>query len=172
MATTPKGSEHTAGSQSTSETTDALRSKAAELGSEVRHEAAKRAEEAQHRTSESLHSFAEAIRKAGDELKKKDEGPAARLLGEAAGGLEQLSAALGQKRLEDIVNDVRHFGRQNPGAFMAGSMLLGMALGRFARSGFGSGATGSTGADTTRGRSTYPTGTAQREPGSERGGGR
>lgn len=139
MATTPRDDMRSQTGRTARETADTLRSKASELGVEAKHEAGKQAEEAQHRTSESLHSFAEAIRSAGEELRKKDEGAAARLLGEAAGGLEQLSDALGHKQLEDIVNDVRDFGRRNPGAFIAGSVLMGMALGRFARTGLGDG---------------------------------
>ncbi|WP_274424801.1 hypothetical protein [Chelativorans sp. YIM 93263] len=137
MATTPRNDKQSETGRTAQETADTMRSKASELGSEAKHEAGRKAEEAKHRTSESLHSFAEAIRSASDELKKKDEGPAARLLGEAAGGLEELSGTLGKKRLEDIVDDVRDFGRRNPTAFVAGSVLVGMALGRFARTGLG-----------------------------------
>ncbi|WEX07697.1 hypothetical protein [Chelativorans sp. AA-79] len=145
MATTPRNDKQTETGRAASQTADTLRSKASEFGSEARHEAGAKAEEVQHRTSESLHSFAEAIRSASDELRKKDEGPAARLLGEAAGGLEELSGTLGQRRLEDIVNDVRDFGRRNPTAFIAGSVLVGMALGRFARTGMGDGSSGDAG---------------------------
>jgi len=113
---------------------EAAQQKAYELGAEAKDEALRRASAAQHETSESLHAFAEAIRAAGDDLARKDQGTAAALVREAASGLERLSTALGRKRLHDIVDDVRNFGRQNPNAFVAGSVLIGLALGRFAQS--------------------------------------
>jgi|SRR5690606_7039091 len=129
---------------------------AANIGSDLKDGALDGARSAQRKTSESMHTFAEAIRKAGDELKDKDEGPVAQLLSQAAGGLDQMSRAVGQKRLEDIVSDVRSFGRQHPGAFVMGSVLLGIALGRFAQT---AAATGSSSAE--RG---YGTSSASRRP--------
>ncbi|WP_011582454.1 MULTISPECIES: hypothetical protein [Chelativorans] len=134
MATTTNrtGSAQSAGAGSS--TAASLGETAAALGSDMKEEAQNRAEEARGATSESLRTFAEAVRQAGDELAKKDEGPASQLLSQAANGLEQISNAIGQKRLEDLVGDVRRFGREHPGTFMLGSVLMGVALGRFARS--------------------------------------
>lgn len=132
MATTPRASGQQ-DQQTPAATTDPIRESAAKIGSDLKQEAVNQAERARQQTSDSMHTFAEAIRKAGDELAAKDQGPAAQLLGQAAGGLEQLSAALGRKRLDDIVGDVRRFGREHPGAFIAGSVLVGLALGRFAQ---------------------------------------
>lgn len=114
---------------------DAAKQKARELGAEAKDEAARRVAAAQKETSESLHAFAEAIRAAGDDLARKDQGTAATLVREAASGLERMSTAFGRKGLHDIVDDVRAFGRHNPNAFVAGSVLVGLALGRFAQSG-------------------------------------
>lgn len=104
------------------------------LAAEARDSASRRGEEVKARASESLQDFSAAIRKAGDELSQKDQGTAARLVGEAAKSLEGFSSSLQNKRLEDVVEDVRHFGRANPTAFVLGSILAGFALGRFARS--------------------------------------
>jgi len=116
-----------------------MRQTAAGMGSDMKKEAANQAEQAQQKASESIHNFAEAISKAGAELSAKDEGPAAQLLSQAAGGLEQLSSALNQKKFEEVVGDVRRFGREHPGTFLAGSVLLGIALGRFAQGGIAAG---------------------------------
>jgi hypothetical protein len=53
---------------------------------------------------------------------------------QAADGLEQISRTVSEKRPEELLDAVREFGRRNPTAFIAGSVLLGVALGRFARS--------------------------------------
>ncbi|WP_051469709.1 hypothetical protein [Chelativorans sp. J32] len=134
MATTTNQADRTQPAQTTSGTASSLGDTASTIGSDMKQEARNRVEEARGATSESLRAFAEAVRHAGDELKDKDEGPASQLLSQAASGLEQISNAIGQKRLDDLVGDVRRFGREHPGAFMLGSVLVGVALGRFARS--------------------------------------
>jgi hypothetical protein len=59
---------------------------------------------------------------------------AARLVSRAAEGLEDVSRTLADKRPSEMVDGLRDFGRRNPTAFLAGSVLLGVALGRFLRS--------------------------------------
>lgn len=93
-------------------------------------------EEAQKRTetaTRTLGDFAGAIRRAGDELSQNDHSPAAKLVGQAADGLERLSLSLADKRPEDLLDGVRDFGRKHPLAFIAGGVLVGVALGRFVR---------------------------------------
>jgi hypothetical protein len=101
-------------------------------------------EEAQKHTdtaTQTLGDFANAVRKAGDELGAADQSPAARLVRQAADGLEGLSRNLEGKRPEQLLDDVRAFGRRNPAAFIGGALLVGVALGRFIRASEGGGAT-------------------------------
>jgi hypothetical protein len=102
----------------------------------ARTEAQKHAQTA----TKTLGDFANAIRKAGDELGQADQSPAARLVRQAADGLEGVSRNLAGKQPEDILNDVRAFGRKNPAAFIGGAVLVGVALGRFVRASGGDGA--------------------------------
>jgi len=53
---------------------------------------------------------------------------------DAAGGLERLSSSLKNKPFEDVLMELRSFGRDNSGALIAGSVLAGLALGRFLKS--------------------------------------
>lgn len=112
----------------------AARQKAAELASEAKAAAYNKAESVQNQASSSLQTFAAAVRSAGDQLAESEQGAAARLVREAANGLEQLSNTLANKRVEEVLDDVRDFGRHHPTAFIAGSVLAGIALGRFIRS--------------------------------------
>jgi hypothetical protein len=84
--------------------------------------------------TETMAAFANAIRHAGDELAQQDQSMAGRVVKQAADGLEHLSRTVSEKRPEELLEAVRDFGRSNPTAFIAGSVLLGVALGRFARS--------------------------------------
>lgn len=83
--------------------------------------------------AKTLGDFAGAVRRAGDELAEADQSPASRLVQRAADGLETLSRNLADKDPGDLLNDLRDFGRRNPAAFIGGAMLVGLALGRFAR---------------------------------------
>lgn len=83
--------------------------------------------------AQSLQDFAEAVRRASDELGKRDQTLAARFVQEAAGGLESLSRSVSSRNVDSVIDTVRDFGRSNPTAFIAGSVLAGIAIGRFAR---------------------------------------
>ena len=116
------------------EATDAVKKTATSLGSGAKKSAANEVEGVKQEASESLRAFADAVHGAGEKLAESDQGMAAQMVQEAARGLERLSTALGKKELQDIVADVRDFGRNNPTALIAGSVLAGLALGRFVRS--------------------------------------
>jgi hypothetical protein len=91
--------------------------------------------------AKTLGDFANAVRRAGDELSQADQSPASRLVQQAADGLESLSRNLADKDPGDLLNAVRDFGRRNPAAFIGGAVLVGLALGRFARASESPGAT-------------------------------
>lgn len=83
--------------------------------------------------TKTLGDFANAVRRAGDDLDQNDQTPASRLVRQAADGLESLSRNLADKEPGDLMNAVRDFGRKNPAAFIGGAILVGLAIGRFAR---------------------------------------
>lgn len=92
------------------------------------------ADETKEATAEHLSDFATAIRSAGDALRGKDHSPAANLLSSAASGVEEFARSIDHKSPDQLIEVVRDFGRKNPAAFIAGSVLIGFALGRFGRS--------------------------------------
>lgn len=91
-------------------------------------------EQGKQTATKAMGDFANAIRKAGDELSQSDQSMAAKMVRQAADGLESFSRSVTDKRPEELLDAVRDFGRENPAAFIAGSVLLGLAIGRFARS--------------------------------------
>lgn len=95
--------------------------------------ATERLDEQKRAASESIDAFAKAVRRASEELSNQDQTVAARLIQEAAGGLEGLSRTLSQKSFGDMLGTVRDFGRRNPLALAGGAALLGLAIGRVAR---------------------------------------
>ncbi len=110
----------------------AVRAEAKEVGAQAQHVAEDQAEKVKEATATHMHGFADALRAASDELSKNQSGPAAEFVANAASGLEDLSRSLHGKSTGEMIESVRQFGRQNPMGFLAGSVLAGLALGRFA----------------------------------------
>lgn len=97
----------------------------------------KAGEEIQHHkegATKTLGDFAAAIRRAGDDLAQHDQTMAGKLVKQGADGLEGLTRSLSDKSPGELLDGVRDFGRKNPVAFIAGAVLVGLAVGRFARS--------------------------------------
>lgn len=112
----------------------AVKQEVATFASSVQDKAIDKIADRKETATETLGAFANAIRHAGDELAQQDQSLAGRVVKQAADGLEHLSRTVSEKRPEELLDSVREFGRRNPTAFIAGSVLLGVALGRFARS--------------------------------------
>lgn len=132
------------GATGTSRRTDQAKELVGQAGHALKAEAQSFASAAQERVraeaqkgaqagARTLGDFANAVRRAGDELAGADQSPASRLVQQAADGLESLSRSLADKEPGDLLNAVRDFGRKNPAAFIGGAVLVGLAVGRFAR---------------------------------------
>jgi hypothetical protein len=113
---------------------DDVKIAASNAGTQARTMATQKVDALQGAAASHLHQFADAVRTAGDELADKDPGPVSDLVRQAAAGLEQFSGSLGRSSSAEMIESVREFGRQNPIGFLAGSMLAGFALARFAGS--------------------------------------
>jgi hypothetical protein len=110
-----------------------IQAEAKALGDKAREEAGKRADDLKRGAASGLEDFADVIKNAGKNLEDKDQTAAARIVRSAADGLEGLSRSLSTSSVDDMVSEVRSFGRRNPTAFIAGAVLAGLAIGRFAR---------------------------------------
>ncbi len=118
----------------TGEAWSAAKDVGADAASAAQHEAEAQGDRLKDETSGELDAFASAIRAASDKLSEKQPGMVADLMDQAAGGLQGMSQALQRNSSGEIVDAIRDFGRSNPMAFIAGSVLTGFALGRFAGS--------------------------------------
>ncbi|RAK57682.1 hypothetical protein [Phenylobacterium deserti] len=110
-----------------------VKQEAASFAASAKEKAAGQIDQHKETATRTLGDFANAIRKAGDELSQSDQSIASRLVQQAADGLEGLSRSVSDKRPEELLDAVRDFGRRNPAAFVAGSVLVGLAVGRFLR---------------------------------------
>lgn len=112
---------------------ETLRREGASLGDSVRERASARVEDGKVAAASGLSDFTAAIRKASEELGARDQSMAAGLARQAASGLEQAAEAIEGRSVQDITRSVADFARRQPGAFLIGAALAGVALGRFAR---------------------------------------
>jgi hypothetical protein len=112
----------------------AVKQEAQSFAASAQDKARDKVEQTRDTATRTLGDFANAVRKAGDELSQSDQSMASRLVQKAADGLEGLSRTVSDKRPEELLDAVRDFGRRNPTAFIAGSVLVGLAIGRFIKS--------------------------------------
>ena len=115
-----------------SDASDAVRQEAKQVGAQAQEMAGEQAEKVKEAAASHLDVFADALRAASDELGKSQSGPAAEMVSSAASGLEGLTRSLHGQSTGEMIETVRRFGRENPVGFLAGSVLAGLALGRFA----------------------------------------
>jgi hypothetical protein len=106
---------------------------AARVASSAKARIGAQADELKEEGVQGLRAFSQAVRRAGDELGRSQQpGPIVDLVREAANGLEGVSESLAGKSSTEMLDALRNFGRSNPLAFVAGSMLAGFAIGRIA----------------------------------------
>lgn len=113
---------------------DEVARKAGEYADEAKAALFEQAEGTQRDISSNMKAFGGALRAASEHLANADQRAASKFVLDAAGGLERLSSSLKDKPLEEVLGDIRAFGRDNSGALIAGSVLAGLALGRFIKS--------------------------------------
>ena len=111
-----------------------VKREAASFAEGAREKAVENIDQQTEAAGRTLGDFANAVRRAGDELARSDQSMAIHLVRQAADGLEGFARSLTDKRPEEMLQAVREFGRRNPTAFIAGSVLAGVAIGRFLRS--------------------------------------
>jgi len=111
-----------------------LTRKASDSASEAKQALFNTAEGTQRDISANLKAFGGALRAASEHLANNDQRTASKFALDAAGGLERLSSSLRDKPFEEVLGEIQSFGRENSGALIAGSVLAGLALGRFIKS--------------------------------------
>lgn len=111
----------------------AVREEAAQFASSAQDKARGAIDQRKDAATRTLGDFADAVRKAGDELGQRDQSMASQMVRQAADSLEGLSRTLSERRPEELLDTIRDFGRRNPAAFLGGALLIGVAVGRFAR---------------------------------------
>jgi hypothetical protein len=126
--------ESAAATQSLHDARDEVTRKASQYASAAKDALFEEAEGTQRDLSANMAAFGGALRAASEHLANNDQRTASKFVLDAAGGLERIASSLNNKPFEHVLEEVRDFGRENSGALIAGSVLAGLALGRFIKS--------------------------------------
>lgn len=118
--------------EAVSETTADLSGRASALADDAVEAAKSKAEDGKDGLSDMLDAFGGALRAASEHL-AQEQPAASKMVAEAASGLDSLSSSIGSKPLGAVLEDMRTLGRDNAGGLFAGSVLAGLAMGRFFR---------------------------------------
>ncbi|CDX21506.1 hypothetical protein MPLB_2040015 [Mesorhizobium sp. ORS 3324] len=113
------------------EARDEIARRSGQYATEAQQALSEKADETQRDIGSSLAALGGALRAASDHLANKDQNAASTLMQNAASGLEKLSSSLRDKPFGQVLEEVQSFGRRNPATLIAGSVLAGLALGRF-----------------------------------------
>ena len=113
---------------------DEISRKAGEYAGEAKAALFEQAEGTQRDIGSNMKAFGGALRAASEHLANADQRTASKFVLDAAGGLERLSSSLKDKPFEEVLGEIRAFGKDNSGALIAGSVLAGLALGRLLKS--------------------------------------
>src|SRR4029453_8653382 len=95
------------------------------LASEAKESAMRRGGDLQRELSNNLRTYADAVGTACDQLESNSADTAAGLVRKAADGLRRCSDSLASKPFEEVLEDVRSYGRQYPAALIGGGGLGG-----------------------------------------------
>jgi hypothetical protein len=100
----------------------------------VRQTAAAQLTTQKSRATEALGSVAAAIRQSGQPLRDNNQPMLAEYAGRAADQLEQFSTRLGERDLNELMDDVNRFARRQPALFVGAAFAAGVLAARFLKS--------------------------------------
>lgn len=117
-----------------SSTGETLKEQAAHAAEPAKEKARQFAEEQKAAGADRINAVAQAVHEAADKLEGNLPPRAAGYIHQAAGGLERASSAIRDRSLDDMLQMVSNFAREQPAAFFGGAVLAGFALSRFLKS--------------------------------------
>lgn len=110
---------------------DRVRDEAEKMTQRAKQEAQSLAQDQKARAADRVDTYAEALRQTSDELRQQNQDTAARYVDRAADELSQLSSYVEQHSVDQMIDDVSNFARQQPELFVAGAFALGTLAARF-----------------------------------------
>ena len=89
-------------------------------------------EQRKRSAAQRVDEFAQAIERTGAQF-RENEPTLADIASRLAGTVGNIATRLREGSIDDLVQDTRAFARRNPGLFVAGGVIVGFAIARFAK---------------------------------------
>lgn len=110
---------------------DKVKQQANELAGRAADQAKARAGTGIGRTADEVHHLSQAVDAAASTLREQGNDSLARYAGQLSTGIDRFAEQVRSRDVDDLARDTRDFARNNPSAFVIGSVLIGFGLSRF-----------------------------------------
>ncbi len=110
---------------------DAAKRRARATASELQSEGREGAEKALNESAGEVDRLAQAVDAAADSLSEDERDGLAAYATQLSSGMANFAAQLRERSVDNLALEARRFARDNPSAFMLGSVVVGFGLARF-----------------------------------------
>jgi hypothetical protein len=110
---------------------DTLKSDAAELMGKAKDAGKEQSELGKQTVASQAEKLSAVVEQTSAQLKENDLQTLAEYAGDLGSAIKSFSENLRNRTVEDLLNDTRALAKNNPTAFLAGSLIVGVAVGRF-----------------------------------------
>lgn len=101
---------------------------------EVRRRAHEAVDNTRERTASGIDSIVGAATAAAEDLREHNQEGLSRYVSEIADSVSSVANSLRHKSVDELIHEASAIARRNPTLFLAGSLAIGLGIGRFARS--------------------------------------
>jgi hypothetical protein len=113
---------------------DQVQQKAQEVASQAQDQAKSAVAARKDQAAEQLGSVAQAIRTTSGELRNQEQATVAQYVDKVADQVDRISGYLGERDVDQLLEDAENMARRQPELFLGGAFLVGLLLGRFIKS--------------------------------------
>jgi hypothetical protein len=110
---------------------ETLKSDAAELAGKAKDAGKEQSEVGKQTVASQAEKLSAVVEQTSAHLKENNLQTLAQYAGDLGSAIKNFSENLRNRTVEDLLNDTRALAKENPTAFLAGSLVVGVAVGRF-----------------------------------------
>ena len=120
--------------QKAGEVVEQVQEKAGLVAGQVRQQATTQLDQGRVQAGNTLEAVTAAIRQTGQQLREQDQGAIAQYADRAADQVERVYGYLGNRNVNEIINDVERLARREPALFLGAAFAVGLLAARFLKS--------------------------------------
>jgi hypothetical protein len=113
--------------------TEEVKNKAANVADDAKRKAREQAETHKHTVADQTENIAGVVERVADEFRNRDQQSLADYTGQLADSVKGFADNLRGRSIDELLQDTNRLARNNPTAFLLGSVAIGFALSRFVK---------------------------------------